>query len=51
MRRIIEKTLDTIAGQDLEMLRAQIPRIRELRSESFRWTALDWKGREMLRAF
>ena len=49
MGPIIEKTLDTILGQDVEILRAQTRRIRELGGESFRSTALDLMGPEMLR--
>ena len=49
MRPIIEKQLDTILGQDVEILRAQTRRIRELGGESFRSTALDLMGPEMLR--
>ena len=49
MGPIIEKTLDTILGQDVEILRAQTRRIRELGGESFCSTALDLMGPEMLR--
>ena len=49
MRPIIEKQLDTILGQDVEILRAQTRRIRELGGESFRSTPLDLMGPEMLR--
>jgi len=49
MGPVIEKTLDTILGQDVEILRAQTRRIRELGGESFRSTALDLMGPEMLR--
>ncbi|HTO70363.1 MAG TPA: hypothetical protein VMR31_10925, partial [Myxococcota bacterium] len=49
MRPVIEKQLDTILGQDVEILRAQTRRIRELGGESFRSTALDLMGPEILR--
>ena len=49
MGPVIEKTLDTILAQDVEILRAQTRRIRELGGESFRSTALDLMGPEMLR--
>lgn len=49
MRPIIEKQLDTILGQDVEILRRQTERIRALSGESFRSTALDLMGPEMLR--
>jgi hypothetical protein len=49
MQPIIEKQLDTILGQDVEILREQTRRIRELGGESFRSTALDLMGPEMLR--
>jgi phenylpropionate dioxygenase-like ring-hydroxylating dioxygenase large terminal subunit len=49
MRPVIEKQLDTILGQDLEILRAQTRRIRELGGESFRSTPLDLMGPEILR--
>jgi phenylpropionate dioxygenase-like ring-hydroxylating dioxygenase large terminal subunit len=49
MQPIIEKQLDTILGQDVEILRAQTQRIRELGGESFRSTPLDLMGPEMLR--
>ena len=49
MRPIIEKTLDTILGQDVEILRQQTRRIRELGGESYRSTPLDLMGPEMLR--
>ena len=49
MRPIIEKQLDVILGQDVEILRQQTRRIRELGGESFRSTALDLMGPEILR--
>jgi hypothetical protein len=49
MRPVIEKQLDTILGQDVEILRAQTRRIRELGGESFRSTPLDLMGDEILR--
>jgi len=49
MRPIIEKQLDTILGQDVEILRQQTRRIRELGGESYRSTPLDLMGPEMLR--
>jgi len=49
MRPVIEKQLDTILGQDVEILRAQTRRIRELGGESFRSTPLDLMGPEILR--
>ena len=49
MRPTIEKQLDTILGQDVEILRAQTRRIRELGGESYRSTPLDLMGPEMLR--
>jgi len=49
MRPIIEKQLDTILGQDVEILRLQTRRIRELGGESYRSTPLDLMGPEMLR--
>src|SRR5258705_2978155 len=49
MGPINKKPLDTILGQDVEILRAQTRRIRELGGESFRSTALDLMGPEMLR--
>lgn len=49
MRPRIEKQLDTILGQDLEILRAQAARIRELGGESYRSTELDLMGPEILR--
>ncbi len=45
----IEKQLDLILGQDVEILRQQTRRIRELGGESFRSTPLDLMGPEMLR--
>jgi hypothetical protein len=41
--------LDTILGQDVEILRQQTRRIRELGGESYRSTPLDLMGPEMLR--
>ena len=49
MRPIIEKQLDTILGQDVEILREQTRRIRELGGESYRSTPLDLMGPEILR--
>ena len=49
MRPVIEKQLDTILGQDVEILREQTRRIRELGGESYRSTALDLMGPEILR--
>ncbi len=49
MRPIIEKQLDTILGQDVEILRLQTRRIRELGGESYRSTPLDLMGPEILR--
>jgi phenylpropionate dioxygenase-like ring-hydroxylating dioxygenase large terminal subunit len=49
MEPIIAKQLDTILGQDLEILRQQARRIRELRGESYRSTQLDLMGPEILR--
>jgi phenylpropionate dioxygenase-like ring-hydroxylating dioxygenase large terminal subunit len=49
MGPVIEKQLDVILGQDVEILRAQTRRIRELGGESFRSTPLDLMGPEMLR--
>ena len=49
MAPIIEKQLDTILGQDVEILRQQTRRIRELGGESYRSTVLDLMGPEILR--
>jgi len=49
MRPRIEKQLDTILAQDVEILRLQTRRIRDLGGESFRSTALDLMGPEILR--
>jgi phenylpropionate dioxygenase-like ring-hydroxylating dioxygenase large terminal subunit len=49
MGPIIEKQLDTILGQDVEILRQQTRRIRELGGESYRSTLLDLMGPEILR--
>ena len=49
MRPIIEKQLDTILGHDVEILRQQTRRIRELGGEPYRSTPLDLMGPEMLR--
>jgi phenylpropionate dioxygenase-like ring-hydroxylating dioxygenase large terminal subunit len=49
MRPIIEKQLDTILNQDVEILRLQTERIRELGGESYRSTELDLMGPEILR--
>jgi phenylpropionate dioxygenase-like ring-hydroxylating dioxygenase large terminal subunit len=49
MRPVIEKQLDTILSQDVEILRAQTRRIRELGGESYRSTPLDLMGDEILR--
>jgi hypothetical protein len=49
MEPIIAKQLDTILGQDLEILRQQTRRIRELGGESYRSTPLDLMGPEILR--
>jgi len=49
MGPIIEKQLDTILGQDVEILREQTRRIRELGGESYRSTPLDLMGPEILR--
>ena len=49
MGPIIEKQLDTILGQDVEILRQQTRRIRELGGESYRSTPLDLMGPEILR--
>jgi phenylpropionate dioxygenase-like ring-hydroxylating dioxygenase large terminal subunit len=49
LRPLIEKQLDTILGQDVEILRAQTRRIRELGGESYRSTELDLMGPEILR--
>ena len=46
---VIEKQLDTILGQDVEILRQQTRRIRELGGESYRSTPLDLMGPEILR--
>jgi hypothetical protein len=46
---VIEKQLDTILGQDIEILRQQTRRIRELGGESYRSTPLDLMGPEILR--
>ncbi len=48
-RPTIEKQLDIILGQDVEILRQQAHRIRELGGESYRSTALDLMGPEILR--
>ena len=49
MRPAIEKQLDTILGQDVEILRQQTRRIRELGGEAYRSTPLDLMGPEILR--
>ncbi len=49
MAPIIEKQLDTILGQDVEILREQTRRIRELGGEAYRSTPLDLMGPEILR--
>jgi phenylpropionate dioxygenase-like ring-hydroxylating dioxygenase large terminal subunit len=49
MRPVIERQLDTILAQDVEILRRQTLRIRELGGESYRSTALDLMGPEILR--
>lgn len=49
MQPIIEKQLDTILAQDVEILRQQTRRIREFGGESYRSTALDLMGPEILR--
>ncbi len=49
MAPVIEKQLDTILGQDVEILRQQTRRIRELGGESYRSTQLDLMGPEILR--
>ncbi|MEE2672295.1 MAG: aromatic ring-hydroxylating dioxygenase subunit alpha [Myxococcota bacterium] len=49
MRPVIEKQLDTILGQDVEILRQQTQRIREFGGESYRSTELDLMGPEILR--
>lgn len=49
MGPVIEKQLDTILGQDVEILRQQTRRIRELGGESYRSTPLDLMGPEILR--
>lgn len=49
MRPIIEKQLDTILNQDVDILRLQTERIRELGGESYRSTELDLMGPEILR--
>ena len=49
MRPIIEKQLDTILWQDVEILRQQTQRIRALGGESYRSTALDLMGPEIMR--
>lgn len=49
MRPLIEKQLDTILGQDVEILRQQTRRIREFGGESYRSTELDLMGPEILR--
>jgi phenylpropionate dioxygenase-like ring-hydroxylating dioxygenase large terminal subunit len=49
MEPVIAKQLDTILGQDLEILRQQTRRIRELGGESYRSTPLDLMGPEILR--
>ena len=49
VRPAIEKQLDTILGQDVEILREQTRRIRDLGGESYRSTALDLMGPEILR--
>ncbi len=49
VRPAIEKQLDTILGQDVEILRKQTQRIRDLGGESFRSTPLDLMGPEILR--
>ncbi len=48
-RPLIEKQLDTILGQDVEILRQQTQRIREHGGESYRSTELDLMGPEILR--
>ncbi len=49
MRPRIENQLDTILAQDVEILRQQTRRIRELGGESFHSSPLDLMGPEMLR--
>jgi phenylpropionate dioxygenase-like ring-hydroxylating dioxygenase large terminal subunit len=49
MRPVIEKQLDTILEQDVEILRQQTQRIREFGGESYRSTELDLMGPEILR--
>jgi len=49
MRPVIEKQLDAILEQDVEILRQQARRIRELGGESYRSTPLDLMGPEMRR--
>ena len=49
MRPRIEKQLDTILGQDVEILREQSRRIRQFGGESYRSTELDLMGPEILR--
>jgi len=49
MRPVIEQQLDTILAQDVEILRRQTERIRALGGESYRSTALDLMGPEILR--
>ncbi len=49
MRPIIEKQLDTILAQDVAILEEQTRRIRDLGGESYRSTALDLMGPEILR--
>jgi phenylpropionate dioxygenase-like ring-hydroxylating dioxygenase large terminal subunit len=48
-RPAIEKQLDTILGQDVEILRQQTRRIRDFGGESYRSTELDLMGPEILR--
>lgn len=49
MRPVIEKQLDTILPQDVEILREQTRRIRDFGGESYRSTELDLMGPEILR--
>jgi len=49
MQPIIEKQLDAILSQDVEILRLQTRRIRDFGGESFRSTALDLMGPEIMR--
>ena len=49
MGPIIERQLDTILAQDVEILQLQTRRIREFGGESYRSTALDLMGPEILR--